>query len=156
MIFFGEINAFLQVSWMGLLRTKWSYTWNTYVAGVSTCKKVLNFHRETMCLMVPLLRQTVSFREMYVFLNVSWLGLFGTKWTLMHLEHSEWQESFLWKTNAIVTGNQCARCSWDEKQCISLKRYMLYFNSEKYFYLQQESLSRAWKTSLAGGIPFKK
>jgi hypothetical protein len=42
--------------------------------------------------------------------SLSWIGLFGTKWSFLHLEKSDLQEVFLWTTKLILTGKLCARC----------------------------------------------
>jgi hypothetical protein len=38
-------------------------------------------------------------------LQLSWIGLFGTKFAFLHLENPNFQEPFLSKTNSMLTGN---------------------------------------------------
>jgi hypothetical protein len=43
-----------------------------------------------------------------IFLQISRIGLFGTKRAFLHLENYDWQEDFLSKTTYILIGKQCA------------------------------------------------
>jgi hypothetical protein len=51
------------------------------------------------------------FWQNHMFLLFSWISLFGIKWVFFHLETCDFQELFLSKTNSILTGYQCSRCS---------------------------------------------
>jgi hypothetical protein len=51
-----------------------------------------------------------SLREIYVFLQLSWMGLLAAKWANIHIENYDFQEVFLSKTNSILRGKQCTRC----------------------------------------------
>jgi hypothetical protein len=49
--------------------------------------------------MLLLIIQIIFFQEIHVFLQLSWIGLFGTKSVFHHLENPKLQEVFLSKTN---------------------------------------------------------
>jgi hypothetical protein len=51
---------------------------SSLVSGSITFKNLLNSHRETMCLMLQVLTQTVFLGETPVFFHLSRIGLFGT------------------------------------------------------------------------------
>jgi hypothetical protein len=63
-----------------------------------------------MCLMLLLLTQMVFFLEMHVFLEVSWIGIFGAQRVYLHHENYDWQDVFISKTKSIFTGKPCAGC----------------------------------------------
>jgi hypothetical protein len=46
----------------------------------------------------------VFFPEIYVFLHIRWMGIFGTKWAFCHLENPDWQAVFLSKTSSVPIG----------------------------------------------------
>jgi hypothetical protein len=72
----------------------------------------------------------IDFQEIHVILQVSCIGLFGTKWVFLHLENTDSQELFLSIPYSILVGKKGARC------CILLKRY---------FYLKRQMSSTQWK-----------
>jgi hypothetical protein len=116
--------------------------WKLSVAGSIPFKNILNFHKETRCKIPLLLTQMVLFREVPVFLELKWICLFGTKWAFLHLENSDLQEAFLSKTNSILTGKHCSRCSCFGQKSFSLERYMCFCNSyEKAYVEQREPIS---------------
>ena len=75
--------------------------------------------------------------EIHVFHQLSWTGLFGTKKAYLHLQKAKLHELSLSKTNSIVTGKQCATCSYFRHKWFSFKRYKDFFNSAKYDCLEQ-------------------
>jgi hypothetical protein len=52
------------------------------------------------------------FGEIHMFLQLSRIGLFGTKRAYLHLEKPTLQEVFFSKTYSFLTGKLCARCSF--------------------------------------------
>jgi hypothetical protein len=74
MVFLGLIQAFPQLSWIILFEIKRT---NLHLGKQSSTtysfQKLLNYHRETMCLMLLLLSQMVFFCETNVFSQLSWI-----------------------------------------------------------------------------------
>jgi hypothetical protein len=70
-------------------------------------KKLVNAHSETMCYILQLLIQMVFFQKIHVFLQISWIGLFGTKCAFGHLENSGLQVLFHSELHSILTGIMC-------------------------------------------------
>ena len=58
--------------------------------------------------MLQLLAYVVLLGEVHMFLELSWIGLFGANIAYVHLETPQLQEVFLSKSNTILTGIQCA------------------------------------------------
>jgi hypothetical protein len=48
-----------------------------------------------MCYTLFILTQMVFFQEIHVFLQLSWIGLFGTTWALLLLENYDLHEVFI-------------------------------------------------------------
>jgi hypothetical protein len=84
-----------------------------------------------------LLSQMVPLWQIHVFHQLSWTGLFGTKKAYLHLEKPKLHELSPSKTNSILPGKQCARCSYFSHQWFSFKRYKYFFNSAQYACLEQ-------------------
>jgi hypothetical protein len=61
---------------------------------------------KTMGYILLLLTQMVFFREIHVFIQLSWIGLFGTTWDLLHLENYDLHEVF-------IQINSSDRVEWD-------------------------------------------
>jgi hypothetical protein len=61
--------------------------------------------------MLLILTQMGFFGEIHVFVQLNWIGLFGTKWAFLHPENSDLQKVFLSRTNSVLTGKPCTRCS---------------------------------------------
>jgi hypothetical protein len=110
MVTFWEIHVFFQLRWICLFGTKWAFLhlekydlheiflWKSN--SVLTGNRVLvftdcNFH--------------LLFGEIHVFLQLSWVGLFGANKAYLHFEIAKWQEILLSKTNSILKGKQCSR-----------------------------------------------
>jgi hypothetical protein len=49
--------------------------------------------------------------EIHVVIQLSLIGLFGTKKAYLHLEKPKLQEVLPLKSNSVLTGKECARCS---------------------------------------------
>jgi hypothetical protein len=65
---------------------------------------LFNSALETIFSMLLLLTEMVVFGEMRVFLQISWIGLFGRKWPFRHGENYDFQEVFLSKSNSVIRG----------------------------------------------------
>jgi hypothetical protein len=61
---------------------------------------------KTMGYILLLLTQMVFFREIHVFLQLRWIGLFGATWDLLHLENYDLHEVF-------IQINSSDRVEWD-------------------------------------------
>jgi hypothetical protein len=99
--FLGEMHVFLQLICFGLFGTKRANLYieiNTHIAGSILFKYLLHSHSETMCYMLLLIIQIVFFQGIHVFPQLSWIGLFETKYAFRHLENLKFQEVFLSKT----------------------------------------------------------
>jgi hypothetical protein len=82
-----------------------------------------------------LLIRMIFFWEMNMFLQLKWLGIFGTKWAFLNLENCDLHDVLLSTTNSIVSGKQCARgCSFYHGW-FSVERFMSFFNSAVKDYL---------------------
>jgi hypothetical protein len=80
--------------------------------------------------------------EIQVFLQLSWVGLFGTKWAFLHLENCDLLEVFISKIHPFLTGKQCARGFSFLHRWFSLEKHLSFFNSgEEDFIDQTESMS---------------
>jgi hypothetical protein len=113
------------------------------------CSKMSLFHLENFGLQEVLLSKTfwVSrdntvlyaaatftagfLREIHIVLQLRWIGLFGANWGYFHLERPSSQEVFFSKTDAILTGKQCARCSCFKHGWFSFEKYLCFFNLAK-------------------------
>jgi hypothetical protein len=58
-----------------------------------------------MCLILLLLQQMVFFVEILLFLQLSWIRLFGRKWAYHHLEISDLKKDFFQKLTQFSQGN---------------------------------------------------
>jgi hypothetical protein len=108
-----------------------------------------------MCYILSQKNTMVFFWEMHVFLQFSWIGLFGAKWAFLHLENCDWQEVFLSKTTSIPQGRNvldAAAANIDgflrRDKCVSSTR----LNGPIW---NKVSLSQPWKMQVAGRVPFK-
>ena len=98
---------------------------------------------------------TVFFWEIHVFLQLSWIGLFGTKSGYIHLEKSKLQEVFLSKSNAFLSGEQCARWWRLYARWFYCRDTCGYSSHRKGPISNMESLSPLGRTYVAGSISFK-
>jgi hypothetical protein len=78
-----------------------------------------------------LIKWIVFFGEIHFSLQLCWVGLFETNHTYLHLEIPKHQEVFLSKTNSILRGKQCARCSCFYHKWFSFERFVCFFISAK-------------------------
>jgi hypothetical protein len=91
--------------------------------------------------MLLLLTLIVFFWKIHVFLQFSWIGLFGKKYALLPLEIPDWQEVFPSKLTQFSRETRCLMLLLQSKM-VFLERYMCFFNSAKYAYLEEiESFS---------------
>jgi hypothetical protein len=74
-------------------------------------QKRIQFSQGNNVFDAPACNKDGFFQEIHLFLQLSQRGLFGTKWALLHIENYDLQRVFLSKTNSILTGKQCFRCS---------------------------------------------
>jgi hypothetical protein len=132
------------------------HPWKTYDAGTFHFKNLLNSHREAMCKMLLLLTPMVFFREIHVFFELSWKGLFGRKIACLHLQNPKLQEVLHSKTNSVLTGKQCARCSCFYHRWCSFERQMCVFNSAEWAYLEQSDLISTLKNVSCMKYSFQK
>ena len=58
--------------------------------------------------MLQLLTNMVFFGMIHVFLQLSYIGLYGTKTAYIHLDKHKLQEVLLSETNSGLIGRQCA------------------------------------------------
>jgi hypothetical protein len=97
--FFGEIHVFLQLSWIGLFGAKRADL------HPEKCKiqqvflsKVTHILQGNKVLDAAASNTNGFLQDLHLFLHISWIGLFGTKWAFLHLENYDLQELFLSKT----------------------------------------------------------
>jgi hypothetical protein len=81
-----------------------SQPWKLWFTRSIPDKNILNSHWETMFYMLLLLTQMVFFRKIHVFLQLSWIGLFGSQEACHNLQKPTFQEVVLSKTNWTQTG----------------------------------------------------
>jgi hypothetical protein len=70
----------------------------------------------------------VFFGEIYGFLQLIWIYLFGANRGYFLLETPRLQEVFLSKTKSVFTGKQYTWCSCFYNKSCSFKRYICFFN----------------------------
>jgi hypothetical protein len=106
MIFFCEIHVFLHLSWIGLFGSKWAFlhleSCNLQEVFLS---KLTQFWQGNNVLVDIAPYIDGFYREIYVFLQLCCIGLFGTKRAYFHLGKAMWEVAFIWKMNTILTGN---------------------------------------------------
>jgi hypothetical protein len=99
-----------------LSKQKLSPPWNTYIAGSSPWKINLILTGNNV-LDPPSLTQMVVFGAIHVFLQLTWIGLFGRKRAILHLENYDLQDVFLTKISSVLMGKQCSTCSSSNTDC---------------------------------------
>jgi hypothetical protein len=77
------------------------------------------------------------FLEIHVFVQLSWIGLFGANRDYLHIENYDLQEVFLSKTNSILTEKHTTTHCTYWHTWYSLERYVYFFNSAKEANLEQ-------------------
>jgi hypothetical protein len=80
-----------------------------------------------MCSLILLLTQMIFFREIHVYLQLRWKGLFGTNIVYHRIEIPKLQEVSISKTNSFLTGNLYCKFSCFYHKWVSLERYMCLF-----------------------------
>jgi hypothetical protein len=70
------------------------------------------------------------------------------------VKHLWCRKAFLSNTNSILTGKQCARCSWYSNKWVSFERYMCFVNSADRLIWKKMSISPPWNVWFAWSIPF--
>jgi hypothetical protein len=109
---FSTLHVFHQLSWIGLYGTNEpSSCLKILICRKYSFQKLTQWSQGNNVLDATDSNIDVFFGELYVFLQLSWIVLFGTKWASFHLENYDLQKIFLSKLKAILTGKQCARCS---------------------------------------------
>jgi hypothetical protein len=109
--FLLEIHVFLQFTWLCVLGTKWA---NPPLENVSCRKsffdKLTKFSQGNNARIFLLPTEMVFFGEIYVFLQMCWIGLLGTKCAYLYIENPQLPEVLLSSTNSDLTEKQCATC----------------------------------------------
>jgi hypothetical protein len=149
MVFFVGLHVFLQLSWIGL-----SPFWNTYIGRNIPFKNYLNFNRETMCKRLLLLTHMIFFHEINVFLHLSWIGLFGTKWDILNLENNNLHEEFLSKLTQFSQGNNVQDGTSSNTYEFLLRDTCVSSTQNNRPIWNKESLSPPWKSHLQGSVSF--
>jgi hypothetical protein len=96
-----------------------AYTYLEQIEPISTLKNLscgkYSFHKLPQISQVnnvldafPL-QHIAFFRQIQVFLKLSWIGLFWTKTGYRHLEKPNWQQTLLSEMNSVLSWKQCAR-----------------------------------------------
>jgi hypothetical protein len=79
--------------------------WNILVCRNYSFQNITQVSLEKRCYMLLLLTQVLFFWGIQGFLQFSWIGLFATKWALLHLENYHTQELFLSKLTQFSEGD---------------------------------------------------
>jgi hypothetical protein len=154
--FFGEILVFLQLRWIGVF---WANRYSTTLSNLleeDFLSKRTQISQGTMYYMLLQLTQMVNFWEIPVFLLLSWVGLLGTIWIILHLEIMIWRKYSFETLTQLSQGNNtiCAAASnidgflWRSTGIFSTELNRPIWS--------KQSLSPRWKTKLAGSILFQK
>jgi hypothetical protein len=143
-----------QVCWIGLLRANTTYFHlETPKFQVVSLSKRSQFSQGKICSMLMLLTQMVFFRELHVFPQLTWLGVFGETWATVHLKNCNLLEIFTSKQliwhgkNAItVPASNIYGFPWRD-QCVSTSLLNGPFC--------KMSLPPMWNIWFEGSIPFQ-
>jgi hypothetical protein len=127
--------------------------WNTYIAGSSSWKINLILTGNNV-LDPPSLTQMVVFGAIHVFLQLTWIGLFGRKWAFLHHEYYDLQDVFFTKISSVCTGKQCSTCSSSNIHCF-LCRDQYVSSTQRLDLLVTKWAFPTLKTIIGGSIPFK-
>jgi hypothetical protein len=107
MDFYQEIRVFLQLSWIGLFATKWPFLiLQTADWKALFLLKTNNSQREASLLMLLCLILMVFFQEIHMFLQLSWIGLFGTKCVFLPLQILIGRQYSFQKLTQLSQGNK--------------------------------------------------
>ena len=138
-----DLYMSLQLSWIALLGAK-----RTYFSLSTPCLQEVSVSKADQDLTkynvldAPASNTDGFLYEIQVFLQLSWVGLFGTKWAFIHLENCDLQELFISTINPFLTGKQYARGFSFLHRWFSLEKHLSFFNSgEQAFIDQTESMS---------------
>jgi hypothetical protein len=91
-------------------QTEYLFNMKIQIWTMYSYQKLTQFSKRNSVLVAPAPNMDGFFADRNVFLQLSWIGLFGTKGATLHLQNYELKDIFLSKTNAITTGKQCGRC----------------------------------------------
>jgi hypothetical protein len=108
MVFFWEIHVFLQLIWRGLFRATWAFsTVKTMICRKRSFQKLTQFlHGNNVLGAAACNIDGFLFWEIHLFLQLSWIGLFGTKWAFSTLKTLTCRKhSFLKRTQLSQRNN---------------------------------------------------
>jgi hypothetical protein len=113
MVSFGEIHAFLQLSWISHFRLKWAFLHheNNDLQEVLFLSKLTQFSQINNVLTLMLLTQLVFYWEIHVFLLLSWIGLFGANWVMSTLKHINCRKYSFQNINQFSQGNNVLKAA---------------------------------------------
>jgi hypothetical protein len=110
--FFWEIYVFLQLSWIGLFGAKTAYH---HLEAPKLRKHyfqiLTQFSQGKSVLELLLLIQMIFYREIHLFLQLSWIGLFWAKTAYHHLETPKLQKYSFQKLTKYSQGNNVLHAS---------------------------------------------
>jgi hypothetical protein len=111
-IFFGEIQVFLQLSWIVLLGANRAYVHlETQSCSKYSFQKLTQFSQENNALDATSYYTNGFLSRDICVTSTHQIGIFWTKWALLYLLNSDLEEVFFAKTKSILTGKECSRCS---------------------------------------------
>jgi hypothetical protein len=86
---FGEMHVLLQVRWTGVFgANSHTTTLKNLICTNISFQKITQLSPGSNVLEVPASNADGFLWEIHVFLHLSWIDLFGTKWAIPHLEYS--------------------------------------------------------------------
>jgi hypothetical protein len=89
MVFFGKTHVFLHLSSIGQFDQKEPFpTLKTMICKKNSIQKLTQFSQGNNVLDGAASNTDGFWGETHVFLQLSWIGLYGTKWAFLHLENS--------------------------------------------------------------------
>jgi hypothetical protein len=104
MLVFGEMNVFLELRWIGLFGTPWPYLHEeNYDYRKNYVQNLTEFSQANNVLDAPVSNTDGFFREIHVFLQISWIKLFAGNRVYIQLENCDLQEAYIAKTNSFPT-----------------------------------------------------
>jgi hypothetical protein len=97
----------------------------------------------------------VFFGEIYAFLQVCWIGLFGANIAYTHLENCDLEEVFITKINSILTKNNVLDTTASHGDgCLRRDTCDSSYQLNRSIW-NKMSISLTWKLWFSGSIPFR-
>jgi hypothetical protein len=149
MVFFRKIYLCLQLSWIGQFWTKWAFLhFDIFDLPEGFFQKPTQFSLGNNVLDALLLTQMVSFWEIHLFLQVSWLSQCGRYWAFLPLENYDLQEVFLSELSQFSQGNNVLDPTASNTDRVLSRDTCVSWNQLNRQIWIKESVSQTWTPKL--------